>query len=1389
MKRKFVGIQVLVFLLAFVFVTGVALADDRSAPVVNTDNSWPFTFGADGEKDAAVFGRVIGADDYDFAGQTVSGSQRVPVLFSLTPSTGSVSEVNFSGGAASNFDTYASVFPLANGNYAWIGRKEVTAGVESRGSIFIRTSAGAHVTYNHTFGSASTLTRFNAGMQISGGTFDGNIVAAGFSTQSGNAGAGDIRLQRTNASDPIASQAAGFIGGVNAEEAFAVIQLSSTLGAVAGYQDDGSSDHAFFVAPFNFSDMSLSSSWTLGAITADGNDDVIRDMFLDGNGDLIIVGTAGTTGTTTGFVAKVDTADGSVSQEWTTTATDVEFYSADLMSDGDIVITGRNGEDLYLVEIQDSGTAFTQDWANSYDSGADGDIGYWVEEQADNSIVVTGVADDASSTDAVFWMFDQPEITVYPNAVTTMAPTDASTEQDTAGVTLSWVDGGTGGSADATATVDVYFEDADPPTTLVIDDGAIGDNTSHATGSLDANTTYYWFVISRDADGDEVSSDTLSFTTLNPVKVPTITSPADSSTGQDSTGVTLTWANGSGSGDDAATYDLFFDTNETPTTKVVDNAAQTTYATGALTGGQTYYWYVIAYDAEGSTASSDTVLFTVEEPANVVYVSIDSDANATYYDNDNIVGFHELADDTYDDYDTPEPPAFGANYIRTYISESGFSTPFDELTENYYDWTGKDFGTTTYSFVVVTESDQDDADLTYTVDVATGNGNDYPVIWWDGSDFQNMNGATDASVTFTDTTAASGGPHTNTYAILIGDTTAPVVTEVFPVSAGTSEIQRNDANATLELSFDNTSPIRQVLVYFSPSDDTNSPRENWTELTNSPMTYDGTINGSPDDPTDGITNANLTLPWVPYVDDNALFSSPSDLFPEAQMRFITEDWAGNKDTTYVDFAITPDEFDYTGDFGAGWHLISVPMDPDEDLADDMFTTATGDNNGIAGDFTAFEYSAAGGNVQPTQMAIAKGYWLVLDSDNTAGESNAGLGTILGTIAGASENVDLSLDVDSYNLVGITIRTEDLTGGGAVQAEEWVFSDDAWTSTFTWTEATTSADKDGDTNVWIDATSLMTYDNSGGDYSAQVLASADLDPGVGYTLAVGTVTAGQLEMRTVRTDVEGDIVDPGDNGNHNLDEIEDFNGEWFIPIRTAIGDYFNEQSGFGCNLEATDGWDAGLDATNPPLPPSGHYVRAVVDGQAWNAPFGRYFVTDMRAPFDQSVTQSSWTFKVYSSEHGTVAMTFDISALEQYNVPEGFTATATVGDQTFDLLNNQTITFDYEGGMVPVVIEAALASTSVGEGANLPTEYSIASAYPNPFNPSTVIRVGLPEAANMDVAVYNVLGKQVASLASGTYNAGYHNLVFDAHSMASGVYFIRASVPGKLNQVKKVVLVR
>lgn len=90
---------------------------------------------------------------------------------------------------------------------------------------------------------------------------------------------------------------------------------------------------------------------------------------------------------------------------------------------------------------------------------------------------------------------------------------------------------------------------------------------------------------------------------------------------------------------------------------------------------------------------------------------------------------------------------------------------------------------------------------------------------------------------------------------------------------------------------------------------------------------------------------------------------------------------------------------------------------------------------------------------------------------------------------------------------------------------------------------------------------------------------------------------------------------------------------------------------------------------------------------------------------------------------------------------------------------------------------------------IPTEYSIAGTYPNPFNPVMTAVVGLPERGNLTVRVYNLMGRQVAELADGKHREGYHRLQFDASRLSSGVYFIHATVPGKFSQMRKVVLMK
>jgi Arylsulfotransferase (ASST)/Secretion system C-terminal sorting domain len=90
---------------------------------------------------------------------------------------------------------------------------------------------------------------------------------------------------------------------------------------------------------------------------------------------------------------------------------------------------------------------------------------------------------------------------------------------------------------------------------------------------------------------------------------------------------------------------------------------------------------------------------------------------------------------------------------------------------------------------------------------------------------------------------------------------------------------------------------------------------------------------------------------------------------------------------------------------------------------------------------------------------------------------------------------------------------------------------------------------------------------------------------------------------------------------------------------------------------------------------------------------------------------------------------------------------------------------------------------------IPREFTLHAAYPNPFNASTLVTVTLPESADLSVVVFDILGQQVDQLAAGRYSAGEHRLIFDATGLASGLYFVHAIVPGRLNETQKVMLVR
>ncbi|HLA99977.1 MAG TPA: T9SS type A sorting domain-containing protein, partial [Bacteroidota bacterium] len=104
-------------------------------------------------------------------------------------------------------------------------------------------------------------------------------------------------------------------------------------------------------------------------------------------------------------------------------------------------------------------------------------------------------------------------------------------------------------------------------------------------------------------------------------------------------------------------------------------------------------------------------------------------------------------------------------------------------------------------------------------------------------------------------------------------------------------------------------------------------------------------------------------------------------------------------------------------------------------------------------------------------------------------------------------------------------------------------------------------------------------------------------------------------------------------------------------------------------------------------------------------------------------------------------------------------------------------------------------TGVTEDRPLPARYTLAQAFPNPFNPTTTIRYELPALSRVKLTVFNMLGQVVGLLEDGIQEAGYREVIWNALKMASGVYIykleaVSLSDPAKgVTQVMKMVLMK
>lgn len=93
-----------------------------------------------------------------------------------------------------------------------------------------------------------------------------------------------------------------------------------------------------------------------------------------------------------------------------------------------------------------------------------------------------------------------------------------------------------------------------------------------------------------------------------------------------------------------------------------------------------------------------------------------------------------------------------------------------------------------------------------------------------------------------------------------------------------------------------------------------------------------------------------------------------------------------------------------------------------------------------------------------------------------------------------------------------------------------------------------------------------------------------------------------------------------------------------------------------------------------------------------------------------------------------------------------------------------------------------------EESGIPTAFELFQNYPNPFNPTTNIKYALPKESRVRIAVFNILGQEVATLVNSVMPAGYHSVDFKANSIPSGMYIYKIETES-FSQVKKMLLMK
>lgn len=218
--------------------------------------------------------------------------------------------------------------------------------------------------------------------------------------------------------------------------------------------------------------------------------------------------------------------------------------------------------------------------------------------------------------------------------------------------------------------------------------------------------------------------------------------------------------------------------------------------------------------------------------------------------------------------------------------------------------------------------------------------------------------------------------------------------------------------------------------------------------------------------------------------------------------------------------------------------------------------------------------------------------------------------------------------------------------------------------------------------------------------------------------------------------------------------------------------------------------AGGEGNQLTYPAAYDHVMAVTatdqnDHKASFAPYGYYI--DIAAPGVQIAVTWSDNFSIVSGTSFATGLVSGLAGLVRAWYPE------MTNDLIQQLIQDSADSIDhlnpgYSGQLGAGRINAAnCVMTGISDNNYKPDSINVISNYPNPFNSQTSIRFQLPDAAVVDIDIYDIMGRKVELFRLGKLSAGHKSIIWDADHCSSGIYFCNICINSSVNTHKMTLL--